>query len=223
MYSALIVENEAIISTELASIIRKIGDIEVVSRIRSLSKALEYLRENRVEFAFLDINLSGEFEGIDIAEFIQTHAPETVIIFITAYTDDDILNAISAIGYEAYIVKPFSSDEIQAVVKLALMKLRQKKPELVCINADYEYDMTHQQLFFQKRKIELTVKEMLFIHCLVKAKGTIVPMSVIDDTVWPGESVTENSRRNMIYKLKKRLPAPCIKVKYGVGYTLLNT
>ena len=76
--------------------------------VSSYEDALDILRSNqKIEFALLDINLTGEKSGVDIAEYILKNKFPIRIIFTTAYLSAKTANEIAYIGrHFATIPKP---------------------------------------------------------------------------------------------------------------------
>jgi len=107
----LVVEDEFIISLELQYRLQELG-FEIIGNIASGEEAISLVREVHPDLILMDINLSGDFDGIETANII--HSFSTIpIIFITANSNSDILNKIKTIPLCTYLLKPFSDMELK--------------------------------------------------------------------------------------------------------------
>ncbi|WOK06923.1 response regulator [Imperialibacter roseus] len=126
----LIVEDEPLIADDLSFHLQDLGVSEIKISLK-YEDALKKLTEHQFDLVLLDVNLSGEKDGIDVARFINRTNP-TPFIFITSYYDADTLNRAKEVAPVAYILKPFNQQDIQVNVEMAFHKIlssRQTKPE----------------------------------------------------------------------------------------------
>lgn len=81
-------------------------------------KALSYLKDNKVDLAITDMKMPG-LTGMDVLKKIKEISPATIVIIITAY--GSIENAVEAMRMGAfnYLIKPFSPDDIEAMIEKA--------------------------------------------------------------------------------------------------------
>ena len=63
-------------------------EIECKMFMNAPRSALEYVRINKVDVAFLDIRMP-EIDGVDLAERMLEINPELKIVFISAYSKDE--------------------------------------------------------------------------------------------------------------------------------------
>lgn len=84
-------------------------EIEKLDTFQSGEEALEFVKTNLVDVAFLDMEMPG-IHGIELARKLKARACEIRIIFVTAY-GQFALDAFSvdAVGY---VLKPYSSSDI---------------------------------------------------------------------------------------------------------------
>ncbi|MEQ9009032.1 MAG: response regulator transcription factor, partial [Ekhidna sp.] len=87
----------------------------------SYDDAREILKEKNFELALLDINLSDDKDGVDLAHFInsEVHIP---FIFITSYYNSSTVARAKVTQPLAYLLKPFNKHDIQINVEMALYK-----------------------------------------------------------------------------------------------------
>lgn len=77
-------------------------------------KAYELIQSHRYDIAFLDFTMP-ERTGLELAEEVKRRDPTTTTALVTAYllVEDAF---VKAAGVDAYVMKPFRIDEIQAVL-----------------------------------------------------------------------------------------------------------
>lgn len=117
----ILVDDEKIVLTgELRLLEANLTNARIVG-FQKPSEAIAFAKENRVDIAFLDIEL-GTTNGFAIAKELLSISALTNIIFLTAYAD----YSLKAWETEAcgFIVKPLSSEEL----KSRLLKLRHPVP-----------------------------------------------------------------------------------------------
>ena len=125
----LVVDDEASLREVLTIMLQREGyDVETAADGAS---AQTLLREADFDLIISDIKMPG-VSGIELLRFVREHAPETMMIMITAFsTSEDAVEAMK-LGAFDYITKPFRNDEIRLIVRNALERraLRQENQTL---------------------------------------------------------------------------------------------
>ncbi|MEQ8337989.1 MAG: response regulator [Cyclobacteriaceae bacterium] len=131
MTRILIVEDEAIIAADLNMILSKRGyDCDQTD---NAIEAMSLLAKNDYQLFLLDIFISGDTDGVDLAGQIRKKS-DNPLIFLTSYYDNQTLDRVKEVKPEAYIVKPFEERNLIANIELALY--RHKKPVTTSHNLD---------------------------------------------------------------------------------------
>ncbi len=121
----LIIEDDPIIAADIADYLNNV-DYRVSGIAYNPMQAYEQLKNNLPDLILLDINLSSEQNGIDIATFIhQNHA--IPFIFLTSYSTREVLNKAKITEPSGYIVKPFDEEDLFATIEIALYNFAQKQ------------------------------------------------------------------------------------------------
>ena len=102
---AITVDDERPMLKALTDIVRSSPDIDAVYDFSVCSSALEWISQNSVDVAFLDINMRG-MGGLALAEKIIELQPECKIVFSTGY-EEYALNAIQ-LRCSGYLMKPIT-------------------------------------------------------------------------------------------------------------------
>lgn len=116
----LIVEDEAIVARDIEQQILEMG-YEPVGRATSGEQAIELAQATLPALVLMDIQLSGEMDGIAAAQQIRTQF-SIPVVFLTAFAADDILSRAKLTEPFGYILKPFSERELRTVLEMALYK-----------------------------------------------------------------------------------------------------
>lgn len=112
----LIVEDEVLIAFSL----KKMLDKDFVSKIaHDYEEAKILLSHKPFDLVLIDISLSGDKTGLDLANFINTNI-SLPFIFTTALTDPGTLEKITNLRPSAYLSKPVESVNLITAIKLAL-------------------------------------------------------------------------------------------------------
>lgn len=126
MLKALIVDDEPISRDELAYLLRRTGQVDVVGEADRLEAAVRLIRELQPDVVFLDIQLEGE-SGMDIAKRLSEEggAKKPEIVFATAY-DEYALQAFE-LNASDYVLKPFEESRIKRTVDKLTKLVGQKE------------------------------------------------------------------------------------------------
>ena len=110
---AIAVDDEALMLGALVSAIEASPDITEVNKFSDCEQALEFIKENPADIAFLDINMRG-MGGLALAEKIIAVRPDCKIVFCTGYEE----YAVPAFKIHAsgYLMKPISAEDVQGEI-----------------------------------------------------------------------------------------------------------
>lgn len=108
----LIVDDEPIARSRVASLLRDEADIEVVGECSSGQQALSAIQSLNPDLLFLDIQMP-EMDGLDLARTIRTHGTPSVV-FVTAF-DEYALRAFEVHALD-YLLKPFSAERFRSAL-----------------------------------------------------------------------------------------------------------
>ena len=214
----LILEDESLTALYIKQIVEE-SNYSVTNISSNADDALRFLSENHVDIILADIKIDGDCDGVCFAKKVN-ELYKIPLIFLTAQIDDKTLNRVSDIKYCGYIAKPFTSDDILTNLKLTSLKNslldNQKQVDL---GYGYTFSLNGNILQRNNLNIPLTNKESLLLYMLVKANGAC-SYDQIDINLWDDKLVGDSTRRNLIYKLKKKIHPLQIITHKGLGIEL---
>ena len=121
----MIVEDEWTVAEEIRMVLESM-EYEVTSMSAAGEEAVQNAEKDNPDLALMDIVLEGEMDGIAAANEIRSRF-NIPIIFLTAYTDDKILERARITGPFGYIVKPFVNEDLKISIEIAIYKSRMEK------------------------------------------------------------------------------------------------
>jgi response regulator NasT len=110
----LIAEDETLIRMDLAEMLRENG-YEVVGEATNGEEAVALANELKPDLAILDVKMP-KLDGISAAETIVKTSP---VLMLTAFSQKDLVERALDAGVMAYVVKPFTIDDLIPAIEIA--------------------------------------------------------------------------------------------------------
>ena len=196
---AIAVDDEALMLVALVAAVEASPDIASVAKFSDCEAALEYVKNNPADIAFLDINMRG-MGGLALAEKIVAARPACKIVFCTGYEE----YAIPAFKLHAsgYLMKPISAEDVQTEIdNIKGVKQKEKLLTVRCFG-DFEVYVKEEKLVFKRLK----TKELFAF--LVDRKGAGMTIKQMCAALFPDDTDdTKNSAylRQLVMDLKNTL------------------
>ena len=184
---AIAVDDEILMLGALVKAVDASPDIREVNKFSDCDEALDFVKKNPVDIAFLDINMRG-MGGLALAESIIAARPNCKIVFCTGYEE----YAIPAFKLHAsgYLMKPISAEDVQAEIN-NIKGVRQKEKLLtVHCFGNFEVYAKGEKLMFKRLK----TKELFAF--LVDRKGAGMTAKQICAVLFPDD---EDDVKNAAY------------------------
>jgi two-component system, LytTR family, response regulator LytT len=159
----LLVEDELIIADYMEECLVKLG-YQVTNVCINYDEAIKALTNKLPDIALVDITLKGTKNGIDVGNYIKLHY-NIPFIFATSHSDKGTIDKAKQAQPYAYLIKPFSEEDLYAVIEIALMhygRLKQKEIE----QTDENTIIINDSIFIKQKSkfIKLQLDEILFIE-----------------------------------------------------------
>lgn len=120
MHKIVVVEDEAIVASDLASTLRALG-YSVVATVDRAERAIEAVARELPALVLMDIKLKGEMDGIEAAAILRDKH-DVAIVFLTSHSDEATLARATATQPQGYLLKPFDENDLRTTIELALHK-----------------------------------------------------------------------------------------------------
>ncbi|CAB4692406.1 MAG: response regulator [Actinobacteria bacterium] len=118
----LVAEDETIIRLDLVEMLTEAG-YEVIAQAENGVVAVELARQHNPDLAILDVKMP-EMDGITAAEQIISIAP---VLMLTAFSQRELVERARDAGVMAYVVKPFSINDLVPAIEIAISRHKQMK------------------------------------------------------------------------------------------------
>lgn len=113
-----IVEDELIIGLGITNALKELG-YDVTEPAINYTEALKMVQDEKPDLLLLDIMLSGNKDGIDVAAEVRKMI-NIPIIFLTANTDAATVARAKHVAPNAYLVKPFRKNDLYTSIEVCL-------------------------------------------------------------------------------------------------------
>jgi len=114
----LLVDDHEVVRVGLRALIERQPGMQVVGEAATAREAVSQTGRLAPDVVVLDIRLPGS-NGLEACRQIKAHWPETRIIILTSFPDNEILFDAIAAGADGYILKQVGSDDlIQALERV---------------------------------------------------------------------------------------------------------
>lgn len=161
---------------------------------------------------FIDLHLPN-IDGLHLIQEIKKQNIDAPIFVISGDSSINSIEKAYEIGCQDYIKKPFDVKEL--VIKIN--KAFHNTSHIIQLSKNHEYNLFTEELFAKGQPVLLTKKEKDLLHILVKNIGSSVSNERIESYVW-GTSMENGYVRQLVSKLRKKLPKNLIKNHTASGY-----
>jgi two-component system response regulator DevR len=112
----VLVDDHEIVRVGLKSLLDRHPQFEVVGEAGSAREALEQVATLEPDVVLMDIRLPGT-SGIEACEQIVDQHPNTKVIMLTSYAEDEMLFSAIRAGASGYVLKQIASEELIKAVE----------------------------------------------------------------------------------------------------------
>jgi CheY-like chemotaxis protein len=121
----LIVEDENIIALNIKKKLKSFG-YAVPAIVSTGEEAVKMAEIISPDLILMDIMLKGDMDGVKAAEEIKKRF-SIPVIYLTAYSDDKVLDRAKVTEPYGYIVKPFKAIDLRSNIEMALYRHSMQK------------------------------------------------------------------------------------------------
>jgi DNA-binding NarL/FixJ family response regulator len=107
----LLADDHALFRQGIRTLLSLESDMEVVGEASSAAEAVDLGRQMRPDIVLMDIGMSG-MSSFEATRQIRKERPETRVVFLSMYDDEDYLAEGVEIGASGYILKECQTDQL---------------------------------------------------------------------------------------------------------------
>ena len=228
--SVLLVEDFEPLRLEMGEVLESI--CKTVSVAEEGQKALflyeQALQEgNPFDLVISDIQMP-VMDGIQLSKKIREYNENQAIIILSAHSDSEYLVELINIGISKFLAKPINHDDLCDILYEESKKINKHKRDnlsdmsILNLSEGYTWNTKTMVLVHNDHVVSLTKHELVLLQCMLRNKEYICTNEMIlEDFYSKNIDMNEKNIRNLIFKLRKKLPGKCISSVYGLGYKFL--
>lgn len=155
--------------------------------------------------------------GLELVKKIREKDSDTMIIMLTAYSNEEYLMELINLNINHFILKPLNLKKLN----VALEKYLQKAIKPILLFEDLILDSQKRELIYKNEVIiPLRKREKDFLHLLYDKHGSILKYEEIEFELWCDKEMTSHALKSFIKELRNKIPVNIIKNVPQEGYTL---
>lgn len=112
----LLVDDHTLFRQGVRRLLESESDFEVIGEAADGGEALEKARDTRPDIVLIDIGMPG-LSSFEAARQIKKNRPETKILFLTMYEDEDYLVQCLEVGASGYVLKDTPAPQLLTAVR----------------------------------------------------------------------------------------------------------
>lgn len=182
------------------------------------NEAYELYEYYKPKIILSDIQMK-DCNGLDLVKKIRQTDNETMIIMLTAYSNEEYLIELINLNINHFILKPLNLKKLNE----ALEKYLIKAVEPILLFDDLVLDSHKRELIYKGIEvIPLRKREKDFLHLLYEKKGSILKYEEIEFELWNDKEMTSHALKSFIKELRNKIPINIIKNVPQEGYTIIK-
>lgn len=183
-------------------------------------EALEQYDKYHPSFIITDIRMPN-MNGLDLIKNIRSKDFDTPIVVFSAYTDTQYLLDAIKLNLIDYLVAPIVYDVLIKTLDTVAVNISNNillKP--IKFN-NCKYDPINKTIFYDEIENHLTISETKILELLLMHRGNLVTKNMIEDKLYDDYKIlNDNSLKNFIFKIRKKLPPNSIITVESLGYKI---
>lgn len=175
------------------------------------------------DLVLLDLMLP-DLSGTEVCRQIRTqpHTRDTLVLMVTARSEEIDRVVGFEVGADDYVVKPFSTKELALRIRALLRRRRRVEVENgMILGGAVRLDLAGHRCWVGDEAVALTVLEAKLLARLMARPGRVQTRAMLLDSVWgPRADVTDRTVDAHIKRLREKLGAGGgrLETVRGVGY-----
>jgi len=223
-YTILYAEDEEQTRLNYTKILQR--DFKKVYSCKDGQDAYDNYLKYKPNILLLDINMP-KINGLELAKKIRQKDNTTRIIILTAYLEQDKLLLAAELNLTKYLPKPISRKDFRNALLLAVQQYKDIKHlnNSIYLKEKFIFYKSEKKLYKNNEEIKLTKNEILLLDILSSQSNRVFSIEDISYNLWFDIYEIETNRKkikDIIKRLRKKLPVNTIENIYGIGYKLVQ-
>lgn len=116
MIRILLVDDQAIIRQGLRSMLESNPDMDVIGEAENGQRAIEQIPTLQPDLVLMDIRMP-VMDGVAATQAIAQHYPQTRVLVLTTFDDDEYVSQAMRLGAKGYLLKDTEPDELALAIR----------------------------------------------------------------------------------------------------------
>jgi DNA-binding response OmpR family regulator len=155
--------------------------------------------------------------GVELVENIRYNDSKTIIIVLSAHSNEEYLLSLINLHINHYFLKPINSTKLFDAFEKVLQSHLESTLEL---GSEIKLNYGACEATYNGQKVQLRKRECAFLYLLYQNKQLITTYAQIEEEIWQGKSMSMSALKTFIKELRKKLPVDIIINVAGEGYKL---
>jgi len=112
----ILAEDQTLLLGALASLLELEADIEVIGRATTGDEARALIESEHPDLVLTDIEMPGS-TGLDLAEWVRAHSPETTVAILTTFARPGYLRRALEVGVRGYLLKETPAEKLADAIR----------------------------------------------------------------------------------------------------------
>ena len=182
--------------------------------------ALAKAKSEKPDLIILDIMMPKR-TGIEVCEILRSQPAykDTLIIFLTALSDESSHVKGLEMGGDDYVTKPISPKVLISRVNALFRRTTNESQGKLIRIENLEIDPAKFEVTLDGREVVLAKKEFELLHLLASRQGRVFLRNEILNQIWGNDVIVGDRTIDVhIRKIRQKLGIDCITTVKGVGY-----
>jgi two-component system, OmpR family, alkaline phosphatase synthesis response regulator PhoP len=182
-------------------------------------EALDKAKLTQPELIVLDMMMPKK-NGMEVCELLRAQAlyKDTLIMFLTALSDEATQLKGFSTGADDYVTKPVSPNVFVSKVNALFRRIKKPEHNIITVN-NLIIDPEKFMVEYDGKDIVLAKKEFELLYLLATKPGRVFLRNEILSQVWGNDVIVGDRTIDVhIRKIRQKLGVDCITTVKGVGY-----
>jgi len=226
--TVLLVEDDIDFRKEFSELLQDIFPSVTVAidGLDGLNKYKQYHKDTNKYYDLIisDIKMPN-YDGVELIDAIYKIKEDQTVVILSARSEFNYLLPLVNLGIHQFFTKPidYSSflDDIFKLCNQIYNNNLNHNNDIIKIDEFLIWEKKNKRLLQNNSEIELTKKEIIFLDTILSNNEKICTADELINAIWFDEfdfNADIKNLKNMISRLRKKVPNLYIKNIYGMGY-----